>query len=154
MFFDGELPSVVDEAYKVAVERDLKTVGKKLKQVKSLPKGYDVTCGNITVKLGLSAHNKLQKQILEEFVPNFASGSELLYIGDTSDRTLQRDDKRLSELGIKILEDTSKLPDIILYDLLDNDVKKSVSIYDESFKKLSKRDKDSILHFIDYFLTK
>ena len=31
---------------------------KKLKQVKSLPKGYDVTCGNITVKLGLSAHNK------------------------------------------------------------------------------------------------
>lgn len=37
---------------------------KKLKQVKSLPKGYDVTCGNITVKLGLSAHNKLQKQIL------------------------------------------------------------------------------------------
>lgn len=89
---------------------------KKLKQVKSLPKGYDVTCGNITVKLGLSAHNKLQKQILEEFVPNFASGSELLYIGDTSDRTLQRDDKRLSELGIKILEDTSKLPDIILYD--------------------------------------
>ena len=45
-------------------------------------------------------------------------------------------------------------PDIILYDLLDNDVKKSVSIYDESFKKLSKRDKDSILHFIDYFLTK
>ena len=71
---------------------------KKLKQVKSLPKGYDVTCGNITVKLGLSAHNKLQKQILEEFVPNFASGSELLYIGDTSDRTLQRDDKRLSEL--------------------------------------------------------
>lgn len=45
-------------------------------------------------------------------------------------------------------------PDIILYDLLDNDVKKSVSIYDEKFKKLSKRDKDSILHFIDYFLTK
>lgn len=35
---------------------------KKLKQVKSLPKGYDVTCGNITVKLGLSAHNKLQNQ--------------------------------------------------------------------------------------------
>lgn len=33
MFFEGELPSVVDEAYKVAVERDLKTVGKKLKQV-------------------------------------------------------------------------------------------------------------------------
>lgn len=45
-------------------------------------------------------------------------------------------------------------PDIILYDLLDEDVKNSISIYDEKFKKLSKRDKDSILHFIDYFLSK
>lgn len=45
-------------------------------------------------------------------------------------------------------------PDIILYDLLDDDVKNSISIYDEKFKKLSKRDKESILHFIDYFLSK
>ena len=45
-------------------------------------------------------------------------------------------------------------PDIILYDLLDEETKKSVSIYDEKIKKLSKRDKESILHFIDYFLTK
>ena len=44
--------------------------------------------------------------------------------------------------------------DIILYDLLDDDVKRTVSIYDEKFKKLSKRDKESILHFIDYFLSK
>ena len=54
---------------------------------------------------------------------------------------------------LKLCNAYSITPDIILYDLLDNDVKKSVSIYDESFKKLSKRDKDSILHFIDYFLT-
>lgn len=45
-------------------------------------------------------------------------------------------------------------PDIILYDLLDEDIKKSISIYDEKFKKLNKKDKDSILHFIDYFLSK
>ena len=44
-------------------------------------------------------------------------------------------------------------PDIILYDLLDDDVKKSVSIYDEKFKKLTKRDKNCILHFIDYYLS-
>lgn len=43
-------------------------------------------------------------------------------------------------------------PDIILYDLLDDETKKSVSIYDEKFKKLNKRDKESILHLIDYFL--
>ena len=45
-------------------------------------------------------------------------------------------------------------PDIILYDLLDDDIKNSVSIYNENFKKLSKRDKESILHFINYFLSK
>lgn len=32
-FFDGKLPSVTEEAYKVALERDLKTIGKKLKAV-------------------------------------------------------------------------------------------------------------------------
>lgn len=45
-------------------------------------------------------------------------------------------------------------PDIVLYDLLDEDLKSNVSIYEEKFKKLTKRDKDSILHFIDYFLSK
>ena len=45
-------------------------------------------------------------------------------------------------------------PDIVLYDLLDENLKNSVSIYEEKFKKLAKRDKDSILHFIDYFLSK
>lgn len=32
-FFDGKLPSLVDKAYDVAIERDLKTVGKQLKKV-------------------------------------------------------------------------------------------------------------------------
>ena len=45
-------------------------------------------------------------------------------------------------------------PDIILYDLLDDNVKNAVSIYDEKFKKLNIRDKESILHFIDYYLSK
>ena len=138
---------VVTHSKEVADAADviLELSGKKLKQVKSLPKGYDVTCGNITVKLGLSAHNKLQKQILEEFVPNFASGAELLYIGDTSDRTLQRDDKRLSELGIKILEDTSKLPDIILYDSDKNRI-----IYVEAYSSTGEFNKDRVDYINTY----
>ena len=55
---------------------------------------------------------------------------------------------------IKLCNAYQITPDVILYDLLDENIKKSVSIYDETFKKLSKRDKDSILHFIDYFLRK
>ena len=45
-------------------------------------------------------------------------------------------------------------PDVILYDLLDENTKNMIKIYDEKFKKLSKRDKESILYFIDYFLSK
>lgn len=44
-------------------------------------------------------------------------------------------------------------PDIVLYDLLDNDIKDSLSIYDEKFKKLNKKDKETVLHLIDYFLS-
>ncbi len=55
---------------------------------------------------------------------------------------------------IKLCNAYKITPDIILYDLLDDDVKSSVSIYEEDFKKLNKRDKDSILHFIDFFLSK
>lgn len=45
-------------------------------------------------------------------------------------------------------------PDIVLYDLLDKDIKNSISIYDEKFKKSSKKDKETVLHLIDYFLSK
>ena len=54
---------------------------------------------------------------------------------------------------IKLCNAYQITPDIILYDLLDDSVKNSVSIYEEKFKKLNRRDKDSILHFIDYYLS-
>ena len=44
-------------------------------------------------------------------------------------------------------------PDIVLYDLLDEDLKNNVSIYEEKFNKLSQIDKESILHLIEYFLS-
>lgn len=44
-------------------------------------------------------------------------------------------------------------PDIILYDLLDSETKEAVSIYEENFKKLTKKDKDTVLHIIQYFLS-
>lgn len=55
---------------------------------------------------------------------------------------------------IKLCNAYKITPDIILYDVLDEETKKSISIYNEKFKKLSKKDKESILHFIDYFLSK
>ena len=55
---------------------------------------------------------------------------------------------------IKLCNAYQITPDIILYDLLDDNVKNTVSIYEDNFKRLSKRDKESILYFIDYYLSK
>lgn len=55
---------------------------------------------------------------------------------------------------IKLCNAYKITPDVILYDILDNETKNMVEMYDEKFKKLSKRDKESILYLIDYFLSK
>ena len=53
---------------------------------------------------------------------------------------------------IKLCNAYTITPDVILYDLLDERVKHSISIYDENFKKLSTRDKESINNFIEFYL--
>jgi len=45
-------------------------------------------------------------------------------------------------------------PDIILFDVLNEETKNSLYIYEENFKRLTKKDKETILHLIDYFLSK
>lgn len=55
---------------------------------------------------------------------------------------------------IKLCNAYKITPDIVLYDLLDDELKTNVSIYDEKFKKLNKSDKDTVLHLIDYFIEK
>ena len=60
------------------------------------------------------AHNQLQKEILEEFAPRFAPAAECLYVGDTTEKDLVKNEKKLHELGFAItLHD--KMPDVVLY---------------------------------------
>ena len=59
-------------------------------------------------------HNQLQKAIIEEFAPRFASNSECLYVGDTTEKDLVKNIEKLKELGFEItLHD--KMPDVVLY---------------------------------------
>lgn len=59
-------------------------------------------------------HNELQKAIIEEFAPRFAPDSECLYVGDTIEKDLVKNIKKLRELGFEItLHD--KMPDVVLY---------------------------------------
>lgn len=59
-------------------------------------------------------HNELQKAILEEFAPRFAPESECLYVGDTVQKDLVRQEDTLKELGFDISVH-DKMPDVILY---------------------------------------
>lgn len=68
-------------------------------------------------RLNLSAgpHNDLQKAIIEEFLPRYAHGAQVLYIGDTHKKALLVDDKKLNDLGFfKLKHDM--LPDVVAYD--------------------------------------
>lgn len=59
-------------------------------------------------------HNQLQKAIIEEFATRFAPNSECLYVGDTIQKDLVKNEERLKELGFRItLHD--KMPDVVLY---------------------------------------
>jgi len=59
-------------------------------------------------------HNLLQKAILEEFAPRFAPNTVCLYVGDTIEKDMMKNEEKLRELGFEItLHD--KMPDIVLY---------------------------------------
>lgn len=64
--------------------------------------------------LSSGEHNALQIAILNEFAPRFAPNSECLYIGDSTNRDLVKNEAKLKQLGFEItLHD--KMPDVVLY---------------------------------------
>lgn len=69
----------------------------------------------IVLLLSPGKHNLVQAAIVEEFASRFAKGSTLLYLGDTEQKNLHIDKKKLKSIGIPITEH-SKLPDVVIYD--------------------------------------
>jgi hypothetical protein len=66
------------------------------------------------LELSLGKHNELQKAIIEQFLPLWGHGAEVLYIGDTSNKLMHIERDRLKELGFFDLSH-DELPDIIAY---------------------------------------
>ena len=67
------------------------------------------------ISLDDSPHNAIQKGILEEFLPRFVPGAEIIYVGDASNKDLFNNSGRLRELGIDELSHGT-LPDVIAFD--------------------------------------
>ena len=72
-----------------------------------LPSGIDL-------QLSVGEHNVLQKSIVEDFLPRFGMGDEVLYIGDTSDKFLYMNQDMLKQIGFFTLEH-EELPDVVAY---------------------------------------
>lgn len=71
------------------------------------------------LKLSFGEHNELQKAIIEEFLPRFGFGADILYVGDTTDKFLLRRDEDLKRLNFFTLEH-DELPDVVAYSTTKN----------------------------------
>ena len=90
-----------------------------LKELLSKPRSITTVPVRLTsgeeFTLSPGKHNELQKAIIEEFLPRFVGGAELLYLGDTANKALIIDRETLRKLDFFEL-DHRELPDVVAYD--------------------------------------
>lgn len=67
-----------------------------------------------TIVLSPGEHSELIRDIVENFGARFASGGELLYVGDTGAKHGYFDTELLASLGV-VLDNHGKLPDVVIY---------------------------------------
>ncbi|WP_118976725.1 BsuBI/PstI family type II restriction endonuclease [Taibaiella koreensis] len=84
-----------------------------LERKRNIPKIPITLPGNIILEFSKGEHNQLQREIIEEFLPRYGAGSNVLYIGDTSNKFLHKLDNELKLLGFELSND--ELPDIVAY---------------------------------------
>lgn len=68
-----------------------------------------------SVQLSAGPHNRIQKSVIEVFLPQFLQNPRVLYLGDTAKKDLVVDRPRLEALGLD-LNQHERLPDIIVLD--------------------------------------
>jgi type II restriction enzyme len=61
------------------------------------------------------SHNRLQGLIVEQFIPRFAPGARVLYLGDTDHKSKHVDEARLAAVGVPVTKH-DKLPDLVVHD--------------------------------------
>lgn len=59
-------------------------------------------------------HNEVQAAIITSFAPIFAPGAVLVYLGDTADKNLYKNEALIATLKIEL--EHAKLPDVVLFD--------------------------------------
>jgi type II restriction enzyme len=94
--------------------KNIEHLSQKLKRERQISK-VEVTLpsgGQLTFSAG--EHNDLQKAIIEDFLPRYGFGAEVLYVGDTADKYLYLEKDKLEKLNFFEISH-EELPDIIAY---------------------------------------
>jgi len=91
-----------------------KTLKEVLSQKRDLEKVDVKLPSGIKLKFSTGKHNELQKAIIENFLPLFGSGAEILYVGDTADKFLYVDRPALEALSFFELK-RGELPGVVAY---------------------------------------
>ena len=102
----------------------VKMVSEQLKNIQHLSKKLrrerEIVKVNVTLPSGIDLifspgeHNDLQKTIVEDFLPRYGHGAEVLYVGDTSNKYLYLEKEKLEELNFFEISH-EELPDVIAY---------------------------------------
>ena len=72
--------------------------------------------GGDRLRLSPGPHNEIQRAVVEEFLPRFAKGAEVFYLGDTDNKSLVVDSDGLKSIGIPTPSRGDRLPDIVAYE--------------------------------------
>ena len=94
--------------------KEAKSLKEELECRRNLMKVPVTLPGGKRISLSYGAHNDLQKEIIETFLPLFGFGAEVLYVGDTTDKFLHLDEKALKEINFFVFEN-DELPDVVAY---------------------------------------
>lgn len=95
-------------------KQQVELLKEELEHKRNLEKIPVVLPSGVELELSAGEHNLLQKQIVEDFLPRFGMGSEVLYIGDTSNKFLYMNKDVLEQIGFFTLEH-EELPDVVAY---------------------------------------
>jgi len=94
--------------------KGIESLNQKLKRQRDIGKVKVILPSGGKIEFSVGEHNDLQKAIIEEFLPRYGFGAEVLYVGDTSNKYLHLEKEKLEKLNFFEISH-EELPDIIAY---------------------------------------
>ena len=94
--------------------KDIEPLSQKLKRERAIQKVEVTLPSGSMLSFSAGEHNDLQKAVIEEFLPRYGFGAEVLYVGDTSDKYLYLEKGKLEKLNFFEISH-EELPDVIAY---------------------------------------